>query len=42
MPQIIVNLTEDQDIKVQIFKAKNKLISKAEAIAKIIENMPDL
>ena len=41
MPQIIVHLTEDQDIKVQLYKIKRKMKTKSEAIAEIVGNMTD-
>lgn len=37
MTLIQINLTEEQDMKVEVYKAKNRLETKAEAVAKMID-----
>jgi hypothetical protein len=37
MPKMLIDLTDEQDRKVDIFRAKNRLNSKAEAVTKLID-----
>jgi len=39
MPLIQIDLTEDQDKKLEIYKIENKLESKAEAIKQILDKI---